>query len=63
MLDWLEMEIGGLDRIGVVNVQNALLLYDFIDDAALSTSLVQKNSRSLINGVFDIEPEIGQTVF
>lgn len=55
MLDWLELDIGGLQRMGEINAQKARLLYDFIDASTLFTSSVQKNARSLMNVVFDIE--------
>jgi phosphoserine aminotransferase len=55
MLDWLEVEVGGLDRMGEINAEKARLLYDFIDGSTLFTSSVQKSARSLMNVVFDIE--------
>lgn len=55
MLDWLEVEVGGLDRMGEINTEKARLLYDFIDGSTLFTSSVEKSARSQMNVVFDIE--------
>lgn len=55
MLDWLETEIGGLERMGEINRRKAEILYDLIDASTLFVSPVARDSRSLMNVVFDIQ--------
>lgn len=54
MLDWLETEIGGLERMGEINQRKAEMLYELIDGSQLYASPVERESRSLMNVVFDI---------
>lgn len=55
MLDWLETEIGGVERMGEINRRKAEILYDLIDASTLFVSPVARDSRSLMNVVFDIQ--------
>lgn len=54
MLDWLEKEVGGLQRMGEINHRKAALLYSALDQSSLYVAPVQKGSRSLMNVVFDL---------
>lgn len=54
MLDWIESDIGGPERLGVINQQKAALLYEVIDRSTIFVSPVDKDARSLMNIVFDI---------
>jgi phosphoserine aminotransferase len=63
MLDWLESEIGGLERMGEINRRKAGILYDLIDASDVFISPVEKESRSLMNVVFDIQDQNLSTRF
>lgn len=55
MLDWLETEIGGLERMGEINQRKAEILYNLIETSTLFVSPVDRRSRSQMNVVFDIK--------
>ncbi|MDO8776031.1 MAG: 3-phosphoserine/phosphohydroxythreonine transaminase [Burkholderiaceae bacterium] len=57
MLDWLETEIGGLERMGEINRQKAEILYGVLDQSEIYIAPVKRDSRSMMNVVFDIEDE------
>lgn len=52
MLQWLEEEMGGLDKIRVLNEKKAAMLYDYLDASKLFKATVAKEDRSLMNVPF-----------
>lgn len=49
VLDWIQNEIGGLEKMKKINEEKAALLYDFLDSSAMFSATVEKGSRSLMN--------------
>lgn len=52
MLEWLEEEIGGLEKMQALNIKKANLLYDFLDQSTMFDNPVVKKDRSLMNVTF-----------
>ncbi|MDD2361623.1 MAG: 3-phosphoserine/phosphohydroxythreonine transaminase [Oscillospiraceae bacterium] len=49
VLEWIKNEIGGLEKMKVINEKKASLLYDFLDLSKLFRGTVVKKDRSLMN--------------
>lgn len=49
VLDWIQEEIGGLEKMKERNEKKANLIYDFLDNSALFRGTVRKDSRSIMN--------------
>ncbi|MBR6072213.1 MAG: 3-phosphoserine/phosphohydroxythreonine transaminase [Acholeplasmatales bacterium] len=49
---------GGLEAMKKRNVEKAQLLYDYLDNSKLFKGTVEKNSRSLMNVPFIVNPEV-----
>ena len=49
VLDWIQNEIGGLEKMKALNEKKAGLLYSFLDGSALFKGTVDPDSRSLMN--------------
>jgi len=49
---------GGLEAMKKRNVEKAQLLYDYLDSSKLFKGTVEKNSRSLMNVPFIVNPEV-----
>ena len=52
VLEWIQNDIGGLEKMEERNVRKAQLLYDFLDQSTLFQGCAQKDSRSLMNVTF-----------
>ena len=52
VLEWIQNDIGGLEKMEERNVRKAQVLYDFLDQSALFQGCAQKDSRSLMNVTF-----------
>ena len=52
VLEWLENEIGGLEKMQVRNEHKAGLLYDFLDSSKLFRATAEKADRSIMNVTF-----------
>lgn len=52
VLDWIENEVGGLEKMKELNEKKAAILYDFLDESALFKGTVEKDSRSMMNVPF-----------
>lgn len=52
MLNWLKNEIGGLREMQKINRQKAQIIYDYIDNSAIFSSIVEPKDRSTMNVVF-----------
>ena len=52
VLDWIENEIGGLEKMKELNEKKAAILYDFLDESELFKGTVEKESRSMMNVPF-----------
>ncbi len=50
-LKWLK-DLGGIEKIGEINLKKAGMLYDAIDNSEIFTGTAQKESRSLMNVCF-----------
>ncbi len=49
---------GGLEAMKKRNVEKAQILYDYLDNSKLFKGTVEKNSRSLMNVPFIVDPEV-----
>lgn len=49
VLDWIQNEIGGLDKMKERNERKAKLLYNYLDSSAMFKGTVEPSSRSLMN--------------
>lgn len=49
VLDWIQEEIGGLEKMKERNEKKANLIYDFLDNSTLFRGTVRKDSRSIMN--------------
>ena len=49
---------GGLEAMKQRNVEKAKILYDFLDNSKLFVGTVEKNSRSLMNVPFIVNPQV-----
>jgi phosphoserine aminotransferase len=54
MMRWLEDEIGGVEEMEKINKQKSSCLYDFIDSTSFYNCPVEKESRSMMNVVFNL---------
>lgn len=52
VLEWIQNDIGGLEKMEERNVRKAQVLYDFLDHSTLFQGCAQKDSRSLMNVTF-----------
>ena len=52
VLEWIQEEIGGLDKMQELNEKKAKLLYDFLDNSKLFKGTVVPEDRSLMNVPF-----------
>ncbi len=52
VLDWLENDIGGLDKMKLINERKAGKLYDYLDSSRLFRGTVEKKDRSIMNVTF-----------
>ena len=52
VLDWVRDDIGGLEKMAVINRRKAKKLYDYIDSSPLFSAPVQVGSRSMMNVTF-----------
>lgn len=52
VLEWLESEIGGLEKMERINLDKAAMLYDCIDNSKLFSNPVEKKYRSIMNATF-----------
>lgn len=52
VLEWIENEIGGLEKMHARNEHKAGLLYDFLDQSKLFRGTAEKDARSLMNVTF-----------
>ncbi|MEA1968545.1 MAG: 3-phosphoserine/phosphohydroxythreonine transaminase [Thermodesulfobacteriota bacterium] len=57
VLQWLEEEIGGIEKMEEHNIKKASLLYDFMDQTDFYNATAEKNSRSLMNVTFRLPTE------
>lgn len=49
VLEWLETQIGGLEKMEKINREKAKMLYDYIDQSKLYSNPVNKEDRSYMN--------------
>lgn len=49
VLDWIQEEIGGLEKMKELNERKARILYDFLDSSTLFSATVEPASRSIMN--------------
>lgn len=49
VLDWLQNDIGGLEKMKEINEKKAEMLYDYLDNSDMFTATVEKGSRSIMN--------------
>lgn len=49
VLDWIQNEVGGLQKMKERNQKKANMLYEFLDHSELFKGTVEKDSRSLMN--------------
>ena len=52
ILEWVRDDIGGLDKMALINNRKAKKLYDYIDSSELYTAPVEVESRSIMNVTF-----------
>jgi phosphoserine aminotransferase len=52
ILEWVRDEIGGVEKMAVINRRKAQKLYDYIDSSSFFTAPVQKEYRSMMNVTF-----------
>jgi len=52
VLDWVRDDIGGLEKMALINRRKAKKLYDYIDSSSLFSAPVQVGSRSMMNVTF-----------
>lgn len=49
VLDWIENEIGGLEKMKQINEEKAAILYSYLDSSKMFKGTVEKADRSLMN--------------
>ena len=49
VLEWIQNEIGGLEKMAEINRAKAAMLYDFLDSSKLFRGTVVKEDRSIMN--------------
>ena len=52
VLEWLKNDIGGLEKMAILNRKKAKVLYDFLNDSHLFNPTVAKEYQSLMNAPF-----------
>ena len=52
VLEWIKNDIGGLDKMAILNRKKAKVLYDFLNDSHLFNPTVAKEYQSLMNAPF-----------
>ncbi len=52
VLEWIQNDIGGLEKMEAHNVKKAQVLYDFLDSSKLFKGCARKDSRSIMNVTF-----------
>jgi phosphoserine aminotransferase len=57
VLKWLEENIGGLEKMEVINTAKAEKLYNFLDSSGFYNATAEPNSRSLMNVTFRLTSE------
>ena len=57
VLEWLENEMGGLEKMEAYNIKKAGKLYDYMDSGAFYRATAEKQSRSLMNVTFRLPTE------
>lgn len=57
VLQWIEEEMGGLEKMEEYNIKKGDLLYDFIDASSFYRTTAEKYSRSLMNVTFRLPSE------
>lgn len=57
VLEWIEEEMGGLEKMEEYNIKKADLLYDYIDSSDFYRTTAEKYSRSLMNVTFRLPSE------
>ena len=57
VLKWLEETVGGVEKIGALNLEKANALYDAIDASEFYTGTAEKASRSIMNVTFRLGDE------
>ena len=58
MLDWLQNDIGGLDKMEEINRTKSKMLYNFLDDSKTFETLVEEPDRSMMNVTFTVDSEM-----
>lgn len=58
MLDWLQDEIGGLDRMEEINRTKSDMLYNFLDNSKTFETLIEEPDRSMMNVTFTVDSEM-----
>lgn len=57
VLEWIEQEMGSLEKMDEYNIEKANILYDFIDSSSFYQGTAEKMSRSLMNITFRLPSE------
>ncbi len=52
VLEWIQNEIGGLEKMAERNIKKANVLYDYLDRSKLFKGCAEKDSRSIMNVTF-----------
>lgn len=52
------LKLGGLEKVKENNIKKANILYEYLDNSKLFKGTVEKDSRSLMNVPFIIDPEV-----
>ena len=52
ILEWVDREIGGIEKMEEINRENAAILYDYLDGSSLFRPTAAKEDRSLMNVCF-----------
>lgn len=57
VLKWLEEEIGGLEKMDILNKEKGTLFYNFLDESSFYRATADVGSRSLMNVTFRLPSE------
>lgn len=52
ILEWVDREIGGIEKMEKINREKAAILYDYLDSSSLFRPTAAKEDRSLMNVCF-----------
>ena len=63
VLKWLEEDIGGLEKMAILNQKKADFLYSFLDSSDFYRATAEKGSRSLMNVTFRLPSEALESKF